>query len=216
MRQAKIALTNINFIALIVFSFIFVNQVAGEDIVPPRDLQVGLYNLFQDSDGDTDLAHTKLTIDAIIDPSVDVEAHLVEIDAMADGVRALAEQMAQIAFVSTSTANADQISAYSPATFGGFQPTTEQILAAPQRYIYDPGPWNDHRPFVYDMDDPLGEHLPHKLLSTYLDTRKGNCVSMPTLFIALGDRLGLDMTLAKAPRHLYVVFRDEDAGVVLN
>lgn len=35
-----------------------------------------------------------------------------------------------------------------------------------------------------------------KLLSRYLDSRRGDCVSMPILFLILADRLGLDVSLS--------------------
>src|SRR4249919_4008861 len=54
--------------------------------------------------------------------------------------------------------------------------------------VYKPGPWNDHHPFVYDFDDPFGRKTSNKLLSSYLQTRKGNCVTMPTLLVVLGHR----------------------------
>ena len=54
-----------------------------------------------------------------------------------------------------------------------------------------------------------------KLLPTYLATRRGNCVSMPILFVILGQRIELDVTLAKAPSHIFVKYRDE-AGRAYN
>ena len=52
-------------------------------------------------------------------------------------------------------------------------------LKAPRQVIYEAGTWNTNRPFVYDHDDPYGHDLRNKLLATYLDTRRGNCGSMP-------------------------------------
>ncbi|MDO1528622.1 transglutaminase family protein [Fulvimonas sp. R45] len=81
--------------------------------------------------------------------------------------------------------------------------------------LYQAGPWNDNRPFTYDFNDPLGKNIQNKLLSTYLDTRKGNCVSMPLLYVILGQKLGLDVTLATAPLHVFVKFRRDD-GIWIN
>ncbi|PZP87578.1 MAG: hypothetical protein DI592_03305 [Stenotrophomonas maltophilia] len=58
------------------------------------------------------------------------------------------------------------------------------------------------------MSDPLGKNPKNKQLATYLATRKGNCVSMPILFVILGQRLGLTVALATAPNHLLVKFAD--------
>jgi hypothetical protein len=59
-------------------------------------------------------------------------------------------------------------------------------VEALKKYLYVAGPWNDNRPFQYDLDDPLGQNIRNKLLSSYLDSHKGNCVSMPSLFVVLG------------------------------
>jgi len=87
---------------------------------------------------------------------------------------------------------------------------TDKLLAV-QRYLYEAGEWNDHTPFQYDFTDPLGTQNPKgPLLHNYLTTRKGNCVSMPILFLILADRLGLDVTLTNAPKHLLVYFVESD------
>lgn len=77
--------------------------------------------------------------------------------------------------------------------------------------LYTAGPWNDQHPFAYDLDDPLGRDLNNKLLSTYLRTRKGNCVSMPILVAIVGQKVGLMVTLSTAPLHTLVKFADGNA-----
>lgn len=80
-----------------------------------------------------------------------------------------------------------------------------------RQYIYDSGSWNNFRPFEYDMNDPFGTQNPKgPLLYNYLETRKGNCVSMPILFIILAEKLGLDLTLTHAPKHLLVYFVEKN------
>ncbi|MEW9623211.1 transglutaminase family protein [Rhodanobacter geophilus] len=85
-------------------------------------------------------------------------------------------------------------------------PTT--VMTALGQVIYQSGPWNDHHPFSYDLDDPFGKIYQNKLVSTYLRTRKGNCVSMPTLLMILGQKLGLTMTLSQAPEHEFARLQD--------
>jgi regulator of sirC expression with transglutaminase-like and TPR domain len=128
-----------------------------------------------------DLAKAKLAIDQLIDPSLDVAGTSQQLDAMAAQARALVP------------ANASK----------------RDTVVALQTYLYASGPWNRGRPFKYDLDDPYGHDIRNKLLSTYLASRKGNCVSMPLLFIVLGQKLGLDVTAAEAPEHVLVKFRDE-------
>lgn len=128
-----------------------------------------------------DLAKAKLTVDQLIDASIDVTGTLQQLDAMAEQARSLAPPNA----------------------------SKRDTVVALQTYLYLPGSWNGQRPFQYDLDDPYGRNIRNKLLTTYLNTRKGNCVSMPILFIILGQKLGLDVTAAMAPEHVLVKFRDE-------
>jgi regulator of sirC expression with transglutaminase-like and TPR domain len=133
-----------------------------------------------------DLAKAKLMLDHMIDPSIDVASTLKQLDAMAAQAKALVP----------SNAN------------------KRETLHALQVYLYVAGPWNNQQPFQYDLEDPLGQNIRNKLLTTYLAKRKGNCVSMPMLFIILGQKLGLDVTAAKAPLHIFVKFRDEQGQMI--
>lgn len=123
----------------------------------------------------------------MIDPRIDVAGNLKRLDAMAEEVKALL-----------------------PA-----KPSSRDKLEALRTHLYRAGPWNGHQPFRYDLDDPFGRDVRNKLLPTYLSTRKGNCVSMPLLFIILGQKIGLDVTAANAPEHVFVKYRDE-AGALYN
>lgn len=126
-----------------------------------------------------DLTKAKLTIDKLIDPTVDIVATTAQLDSMAEQVRATFPKGA----------------------------SSRTKLEALRSFLYDAGPGK--RPFAYDLSDPLGRTLRTKLLTTYLATRRGNCISMPILFILLGQRLGLDVTAATAPLHVFVKYRDE-------
>ncbi len=128
----------------------------------------------------SDLTTTKLALDKLVDPSIDEAAVRRELDGLAAQARAIA----------------------------GANATDEQKNNAVRRMIYKAGPWNDNRPFTYDHDDPLGLNVQNKLLSTYLRTRRGNCVSMPTLFLILADRLGLNVSFGTAPLHVFIRYTD--------
>ncbi len=89
-------------------------------------------------------------------------------------------------------------------------PSSRDKVDALRRHLYEAGPWNSNQPFRYDLDgDPMGHDIQNKLLPTYLATKRGNCVSMPLLFIVLGQKLGIDVTAAAAPEHVFVKYRDE-------
>ncbi len=137
--------------------------------------------ILQQPEQEIDFAKAKLTIDKQIDPTVDVETGLKKIDAMVAQIKAMSD----------------------------FGPSSTAKLLALKRYLYEPGEWNSFQPYQYNLDDPLGTRIGNKLLPTYLASKKGNCVTMPLLFVILGQRLGIDVTAATAPVHILVKFRDE-------
>lgn len=138
-------------------------------------------------DNQLDYGRAKLAFDRIIDPSLDAEAAVAEVERLADRARALA----------------------------GPNATDLAKLAALRRVIYESGAWNGNRSFSYDHADPFGRNVRNKLLSTYLRTRRGNCVSMPILFLLVGERMGLTLSLSTAPLHVFVRYTDP-AGREMN
>lgn len=143
--------------------------------------------LLEQPEGRIDFAQAKLTIGRMMDPTLDMRATAQQLDALVSRIRARF-----------------------PA--GANRRAKLDILLSS---LYQPGPWNDNRSFLYDLDDPLGANLNSKRISTYLETRKGNCISMPILVLILGQKLGLPVTLATAPQHVMVKFLD-DNGQWLN
>lgn len=85
-------------------------------------------------------------------------------------------------------------------------------LLAVRTFLYEPGPWNGGRVWEYDtVDFGLGvDHPELRLLSHYMKTRKGNCVSMPTLFLALMERIDPNLQLfgATIPMHVFCRYYD--------
>lgn len=134
-----------------------------------------------------DFAKAKLTIDKMIDPSVDIDANLKRIDGIVAQIQAMA----------------------------GSNATSAERISALRKYLYEPGSWNGYEIYHYDFDDPLGRKIRNKLISNYMATKKGQCVSMPLLFIVLGQRLGLDVAAAITPEHVFVKYTD-DAGITHN
>lgn len=143
---------------------------------------------FEIPDDRVDYAAAKLVVDRLIDPTTDAVAVGRELDRWEQAVR--------------SNVPAD--------------PTARQVLDALLKTLYEPGPWNQGKPFAYDLSDPLGRNRKNKQLATNLATRKGNCVSMPILFVILGQRLGLPVALATAPDHVMVKFADDLQQAWLN
>jgi hypothetical protein len=139
-------------------------------------------------DDKIDFATAKLTFDKIYDPTTDVDGRLKDIDAMTQTIRTMA---------------------------GTSAPSRLRLIML-RKYIYEAGAWNNNKPFQYDLSDPFGHKPVNRLLSTYLVTHRGNCVSMPILFVALAQRLGLNATLSTAPNHMFVKYMDDVTGKTIN
>lgn len=161
--------------------------VPGADIKSVREAQ-RVDTILGQPESKLDLGRVKLTIDKMIDPTINVDAGLRQIDDMAAKVRAMQP---------------------------GF-PSSNDRLQALRAYLYEKGPWNGYQSFNYDFDDPLGKNIRNKLLLNYIASRKGNCVTMPLLFVILGQRLGLDVTISTAPLHLFVKYTDPETGTTYN
>jgi regulator of sirC expression with transglutaminase-like and TPR domain len=135
-----------------------------------------------------DLTITKLTIDKIIDPSIDI-----------------AKTEAQI----------NQAAAIIKMMFPANASSMDKLLAV-RAFMFEKGAWNGFQVYQYDFDDPKGTNLQNALISNLLKTRKGNCVSLPVMFVMLGQKVGLDVTLANAPLHLFIKFKETETGNVFN
>ena len=144
--------------------------------------------MLQQPESKIDYGKIKLTIDKMIDPSLGVDTGLKQLDVIVAKIRVLA----------------------------GNNPSSNDKILALKKYLYEKGPWNDYKPYHYDFDDPRGTKLSNKLLQNYMASRKGNCVSMPLLFIILGERLGIDVTASTAPLHIFVKYTDTESGITYN
>jgi regulator of sirC expression with transglutaminase-like and TPR domain len=150
----------------------------------PADIVPSVQAVLLAPEEELDYARAKVALDRLIDPAADADWTFAELDRLTAAARRLA----------------------------GPHPAEQDKLRAVRTVIYQSGPWNGFRPFDYDHED--FRVLRVKLLSHYLTTRRGNCVSMPILFLILADRLGLDMSLAIGVTHLFVRWRREDGQIV--
>ena len=127
-----------------------------------------------------DYATAAIAFGKLIDPNTDAAIDKAMIDRLVDASRQMA----------------------------GPNPNDSYKLSATRQAIYVAGLWNYNRAFSYDLANPFGQNPKDRLLSTYIRTRKGNCVSMPILFLIVADRIGLNVHLAAAPLHLLVRYTD--------
>jgi regulator of sirC expression with transglutaminase-like and TPR domain len=137
-------------------------------------------------DDQLDYLTAKIAFDRLVDSSIDEAAMVAEVERLASEANQLA----------------------------GFATDGLAKLNALRTVLYKAGQWNGWRPFDYDHSNVRGENVRLKLLSHYLETRLGDCVSMPALFLILADRLGLPVTLSFAPNHLFVKLRLADGRMI--
>lgn len=164
------------------------NPATGRDYQGDPNLPI-IKALLDSPEGQVDFARVKVTFDRMVDPKADVQSTLREIDGWAAKVK----------------------SRFPPKA------TNRMKLDILLSTLYQPGPWNQYRPFSYDLaSDPFGEKLSNKLIANYLSRRKGQCVSMPIFLAILGQKLGLPVTLTTAPNHLIVKYGDEESGQWIN
>lgn len=157
-------------------------SVAGASTAKNNSDIATLRALIAVPEGQIDLARAKVAIDHMVDPTVDVPSTLRLLDEWAAKARAR----------------------FPPGA------TNKVKLDLLLSTLYEPGPWNDHRPFSYDDNDPFGRDPRVTLISRYLSTRKGECVTMPTAFVLLGQKLGLPVTLTTVPYLVVVKYGDEE------
>lgn len=80
--------------------------------------------------------------------------------------------------------------------------TTKVFVAAKERTIVS-------KPLLYDYEDYAGEKDPTKVfVSKLLRTGTGQCMSLPMLYYLYAKALRADASLAFAPEHSYITFRD--------
>lgn len=140
------------------------------------------------SEPEADLIWSKLVIDNLVDPNVSIGESEVYIS-----------EIARQATLLTGSATTDQAK-----------------VAALRTVIYESGDWNSNRPFSYDFENPNGRLAKNKTILEYVNTRRGNCVNMPILFLLVGDKMGLKINLTTAPRHAFVQFEDRDRDELIH
>ena len=65
-------------------------------------------------------------------------------------------------------------------------------------------------PFTYDFNDPYGDRDQNNMfVSKLLFTNKGQCHSMPLLYLILAEELGAEAYLSFSPNHSFIKFKDE-------
>lgn len=70
-----------------------------------------------------------------------------------------------------------------------------------------------HTPFTYNFDDFAGQKdWSNMFVSTLMQTKKGNCHSLPYLYKMIMDDLGQPAYLSLAPNHIYIKAQNKRVG----
>jgi regulator of sirC expression with transglutaminase-like and TPR domain len=150
------------------------------DEVQHKEITQKVENAFQGLDSDIDLLSTLLDFELIIDSNIQVKETRKQVEEMAAKIQKMS---------SPESTTIDKISSLS-------------------KFLYTSGAWNNNKPFQYDYNDPLGTKISNKLVSNYIKTKNGNCVSMPMLYLILSKKLGLEATLSAAPLHYFIMIKE--------
>lgn len=87
--------------------------------------------------------------------------------------------------------------------------TAKQIALC--NFFFYPCSGNFHKPFEYDFENEFPEDDWHyQLVSRTIKTHKGQCRSLPWTFKLYAEELGANVFLTRAPRHCFIIYKDED------
>lgn len=87
--------------------------------------------------------------------------------------------------------------------FGHLQNPDDRVRAL-NTYFYKPGYWNDGITFSYDDDDLHVTKLSNRFINGYIATKKGSCITMPLLYVIIGERLGWPIYPVRSAKHFFV------------
>lgn len=78
-------------------------------------------------------------------------------------------------------------------------------------YMMDSIDLNNYTPYTYDFEDFLGDKdWRNTFVTKLINTKKGNCYSLPILYKILCQEIGAKASLALAPNHLYIKHINEE------
>ncbi|MDD6832184.1 MAG: hypothetical protein PUE80_03370 [bacterium] len=88
--------------------------------------------------------------------------------------------------------------------------TAKQIALC--NYFFYPCSGNAYKPFEYEFTlDSMEDDWHYQLVSRAIKTHKGQCHSLPWAFKLYAEELGASVFLTHAPRHCYIMYKDEDS-----
>jgi len=95
--------------------------------------------------------------------------------------------------------------------FGKYTDPDERVRAL-NTYLYKTGYWNDNITFGYDDADLEVTKLDNKFINGYISTKKGSCITMPMLYVILGERLNFPIKPVRSAKHFFVRYEPEKSN----
>lgn len=87
--------------------------------------------------------------------------------------------------------------------------TSKQIALC--NFFFFPCSGNGQKPFEYDFSNEYpNDDWHYQLVSRTINTHKGQCHSLPWTFKLYAEELGARVYLVHAPRHCFIMYKDED------
>lgn len=78
-------------------------------------------------------------------------------------------------------------------------------------YFFKPYSGNGFKPYTYDFENYFDDKdWEGQFVSKLMKTHKGQCRSLPWMYKILAKEFGADVSITHAPRHCYIMYRDED------
>ena len=93
--------------------------------------------------------------------------------------------------------------------FGQYKNPDERVRAL-NTYFYKQGFWNDGITFSYDDEDLHVTKLSNRFINGYVATKKGSCITMPLLYVIIGERLGWPIYPVRSAKHFFVRYIPKD------
>ncbi len=93
--------------------------------------------------------------------------------------------------------------------FGQYENPDERVRAL-NTYFYKSGFWNDGITFSYDDDDLHVTKLSNRFINGYIATKIGSCITMPLLYVIIGERLGWPIYPVRSAKHFFVRYIPEE------
>jgi hypothetical protein len=89
----------------------------------------------------------------------------------------------------------------------------QKLFTQQVKYIDKNGVAKIHNPLKYDFDDYMGDRdYTKQFVSKLLVSGKGQCHSMPLLYLILANEIGAKANIAYSPNHSYIAFPDNEGN----